>query len=177
MEKYLIPVEHLLIEDGLLFLMEQRSKPFVKVIHTECKMFDGNLRMDEDGTVRLRFDEKNGNLGNIPRDTKILWINVAVPVGVSHINFRDYTRAKVKYHAPHVVIITSWKGAYPLRFMSSDVAKMSGKVNHFHVEGDDGAKDSAACIATQKGVIAGTGGVNHDTGYEFTYGHIYGFEN
>src|SRR6266496_3441110 len=110
MEKYLIPVEHLLVEDGLLFLSEQRSKPFAKVIHTECKMFDGNLRMDEDGTVMLRFDEKNGNLANIPRDTKILLINAAVPVGVSHINFRDYTRAKVNYNTPHVVIITSGKG-------------------------------------------------------------------
>ena len=169
----MIPVEQVLIDDGLLILLEEHAKPFVKVIQTECKMIDGNLRLDDDGKVRLRFDEKNGNMANLPRNTTILWINSAQPDGVSYINFRDYVRDKVKFHAPHVLIITSWNGAYPMRRMVTDVVKLGGKVNLYHTEGTDGTNNYAACIATPKGVIAGNGGVKCSHGLDFTYGHIY----
>ena len=142
----MIPVEQVLIDDGLLILSEVHAKPFVKVIQTECKMIDGNLRLDDDGKVRLRFDEKNGNQANLPRNTTILWINSAQPDGVSYINFRDYVRDKVKFHAPHVLIITSCNGAYPLNRMCSDITKMGGRANHFEALASDGT--AAACIGT-----------------------------
>ncbi len=172
MENYVIPVQHNYIDQGIMYLTESQAKPFVKVIHCECKMIDGNLRLDaEGGKIRLRMEEKNANITNIPVQTTILWINAALPDGVPYINFRDFVSARVRHHSPDVLIITSCDGAYPLSRMSSDITKLGGRANHFEVLDDDGT--AAACIATEHGVIAGTRGVKSDVGYEFTYGHIY----
>ena len=177
MEKYVIHVEHKYIDHGIVIMDDNdQAKPFVKVIHSDCKMIDGNLRLDAgEGKIRLRFEEKNDNLTNTPRDTTIMWVNAAAPPGVPHFNFRDFVSARVKQHSPHVLIITSCNGAYPLNRMCSDITKMGGRANHFEALASDGT--AVACIGTQKGVIAGNGGVAEAHGYEFTYGHIYGFEN
>ncbi len=163
-------MENIEVDQGFLLLEEHRGVPFVKMIRLDAKMVDVNVKCLEDATVRIRVNEKNANMANNPRPTLIMWVNAAQPLGGDPFDFRGFVRNRILQHRPHLLILTSSHQAYSGHRMAPDMTALGGRANHFENAGIDG---SAICIGTASGVIAGTGGVTFEDGYDLTYGHIY----